>query len=579
MSWWRTLLGTVAVVTLCVVAHPPSIVALPLEVRSGPGAAYDVVATIAPGSYVVLAQEQEWYKIQLADGREGWIKSTMVRPESPARTHPVATTTPAMPSHMAPAAAPAISQSTQTGSAPADRQLTTVTTPPGSRRTALVIGNAAYHLGPLRNAGKDATDIATMLRRLGFDVTLLRDVPLPEMEEAVNAFNLRLRQGGMGLFYFAGHGLQVDGENYLVPLKARIERQQDVRYQALPVGRVLGAMEDAGNGLNVLILDACRNTPFTRSWRSTPAGLAAPPMARGTLIAYATAPGGVADDGEELNGVYTKHLLQAMTLPGLSIEHVFKQVRSGVVVETSGKQTPWESSSLLGDFAFLPSQPGTVPAAAPVPPAPAVASPPVASADPETLMWSMAERSAHPEDVLAFLQAYPASRFAPVARLRLQQLQRQNPPSGSVPTRQSAGPVTPGVTAVSPPLPATGVPSQRPTERVALQHVPEDKSRESTVSNEPTDSKAPGLSSAGYTLIRRIYCEDVSTGVITSSIDLIVTSFLSCAEAKNTLVVMEQEKDNCRFPKSDTTFVDERAKESRKRAREWVGTHSCASQS
>jgi uncharacterized caspase-like protein len=438
-------------------------------------------------------------------------------------------------------------------------------------------------MGPLRNASKDAADMATTLRQLGFEVTLLRDVSLPEMEDAVNAFNLRLRQGGVGLFYFAGHGVQVEGENYLIPLKVHLERQQDVRYQALPVGRVLGAMEDAGNGLNILVLDACRNTPFTRSWRSSQAGLAAPPTARGTLIAYATAPGGVAADGEGQNGVYTKYLLQAMTIPGLGVEHVFKQVRSNVVAETHGKQTPWESSSLLGDFTFLSAQPSTPPvvASAPVspapPPSPAAVAPSMTHADPETLMWSMAERSAHPEDVAAFLQSYPASRFAPVARLRLQQLQRQNQPVASLPAQQSAGPATPSVAAVSPASPTASAPSQPPAERLAAPHVPEP--REVAVRQDTTEQKAPGLASEGYTLIRRIYCEDIGSGIITSSIDLIVTSFLSCDEAKKALLVMEQEKDNCRFPKGDKNFVDDKARESRNKTKEWIGTQSCKIQS
>ena len=150
----------------------------------------------------------------------------------------------------------------------------------------------------------------------------------------MKAFNLRLREGGMGLFYFAGHGVQADGENYLIPINARIAHQRDI---ALPMGRVIGAMEDANNGLNILILDACRNMPFSRSWRSSQ-GLAAPPTARGMLIAYATSPGGMAADGAGENGVYTKYLLQTMALPGLSIEQVFKQVRYGVVAETEGSR-------------------------------------------------------------------------------------------------------------------------------------------------------------------------------------------------------------------------------------------------
>ena len=214
-------------------------------------------------------------------------------------------------------------------------------------------------------------------------------------------------------------GSKWTGENYLIPINARIARQRDVRYQALPMGRILGAMEDANNGLNILILDACRNLPFSRSWRSRQVGLAPPPAARGTLIAYATAPGGMAADGAGENGVYTKHLLQTMALPGLSIEQVFKQVRHGVVAETEGKQTP------MG--ILLPGGRFCVHAGADRRRAYWCALPPPSSAsDPETVLWSMSERSSHPEDVLAFLQAYPESRFAPAARLRLQQLQQQS---------------------------------------------------------------------------------------------------------------------------------------------------------
>src|SRR4029450_4520662 len=197
-----------------------------------------------------------------------------------------------------PPAASAMPSKAQQPAVTPSRPVETVTAPPMSRRTALVIGNGAYPMGPLQNAVKDATDITAMLRRLGFEVIPLQNASLQEMEDAMNAFSLQLREGGMGLFYFAGHGVQADGENYLIPVKARIDRQQDVRYQALPMGRVIGAMEDAKNDLNILILDACRNMPFSRSWRSPQGGLAAPPTApRGMLIAYATSPGGMAGGG------------------------------------------------------------------------------------------------------------------------------------------------------------------------------------------------------------------------------------------------------------------------------------------
>jgi hypothetical protein len=239
-------------------------------------------------------------------------------------------------------------------------------------RTALVIGNSAYgQAGQLRNPVNDATDIAALLQQLGFEVTLLRDVDLRQMEGAIDSFNRQLHRGGVGLFYYAGHGVQVDGENYLIPLKAQIERSQDVRYEAVPLGRILGAMEEAGNDINIIILDACRDNPFARRWRSIQRGLAAVQAVRGAFIAFATEPGGVALDGEGRNGVYTSHLLQYLKTPNLDVELMFKQVRAGVVQETQGRQTPWESSSLIGSFSFNPSTKNT--ATASVTPQPTIA--------------------------------------------------------------------------------------------------------------------------------------------------------------------------------------------------------------
>jgi formylglycine-generating enzyme required for sulfatase activity len=140
-----------------------------------------------------------------------------------------------------------------------------------------------------------------------------------------------------------------------VPIGARIAREQDVEFETVDVRRILGAMEDAANGVNVIILDACRNNPFTRSFRSSQRGLAVTQAITGSLIAYATAPGSVAADGSGRNGVYTSHLLQNMRIPGVPIEQVFKNVRIGVMKETGGKQTPWESSSLTGNVTFMPA--------------------------------------------------------------------------------------------------------------------------------------------------------------------------------------------------------------------------------
>jgi formylglycine-generating enzyme required for sulfatase activity len=228
-----------------------------------------------------------------------------------------------------------------------------VPTPPtDERRTALVIGNSAYAEGPLANPVNDATDMANILQQMGFAVTLLRDADLRRMRAAIEIFRKELRPRVVGLFYFAGHGLQVKGENYLVPIGARIAREQDVEYETVQVGRILGAMEDAENGVNVIILDACRNNPFTRSFRSSQGGLAVTQAITGSLVAYATAPGSVAADGSGRNGVYTSHLLQNMRIPGVPIEQVFKNVRIGVMKETGNKQIPWETSSLTGNVIF-----------------------------------------------------------------------------------------------------------------------------------------------------------------------------------------------------------------------------------
>ena len=317
------------------VADTLTIVLPRAAVRAGPSTSYEVLVTMSKDMvFPILTTDKGWHKIPLEDGREGWIADTAVRVARDSRSLSVA----ASPS--IPAAAPAAT--------PVSAQVT-------GRRMALVIGNASYDVGPLKNPVNDATDVAAALQRLGFTVTRRLNANQAEMESVIEAFGQQLRQGGVGLFYFAGHGLQVGGENFLVPVGARINREQDVKIAAVHVGRVLGAMEDAQNDLNLVILDACRNNPFGRGFRNQAQGLAPVDAARGSLIAYATAPGSVASDGSNRNGLYTEHLLRNMMTPGLSVEQMFKQVRIGVGQMTHGQQTPWESSSLTGDFYFVPS--------------------------------------------------------------------------------------------------------------------------------------------------------------------------------------------------------------------------------
>lgn len=226
-------------------------------------------------------------------------------------------------------------------------------------RYALVIGNSAYKNKPLKNPANDAKDMARTLERLGFDVQLKTDVSLRDMEEAIRLFGDRLKRGGVGLFYYAGHGVQVQGVNYLVPVNSNVSSESDAKFECVDAGRVLGKMEDAGNELNIIILDACRNNPFTRSFRSADQGLARMDAPTGSIVAYATAPNSVASDGKGGNGMYTKYLLQNITTPGIPIEEVFKRVRIGVMSETGKKQVPWESSSIAGYFyvAGQPQQP------------------------------------------------------------------------------------------------------------------------------------------------------------------------------------------------------------------------------
>ncbi len=172
------------------------------------------------------------------------------------------------------------------------------------------------------------------------------------MRQAIRKFGHKIKSGGVGLFYYAGHGMQVNGTNYLIPVGADIQTEEEVVDEAVDASLILRKMHAAGNPLNIVILDACRDNPFARSFRSTSRGLTRMDVPGGAFVAYATAPGQVAADGSGSNGIYTKHLLTNISKPGLSIEQVFKKVRIQVMGETADKQVPWDVSSLTGDFYF-----------------------------------------------------------------------------------------------------------------------------------------------------------------------------------------------------------------------------------
>ncbi|MDH3661203.1 MAG: caspase family protein [Alphaproteobacteria bacterium] len=265
------------------------------------------------------------------------------------------------------------------------------------RRVALIIGNSNYRgsISSLLNPANDARDVARSIESVGFDVDLLLDATRDEMNKAVLAFKDRLHDSDVGLFYYAGHAVQVNGRNFMMPVESDLQitdMRQDtladyVSLETVEIDHVLGRMAAAEPDLNIVILDACRDNPFKGSTRGLSRGLAQTLAPRGTFIAYATAPGKVAEDGRGNNSPYTSALVEAVKIPGLKIEDVFKQVRRDVALQTDGRQTPWENSSIYGDFYFTPPAP-TPPLTATLPeplPAPAPEKAPVTATIPDIL--------------------------------------------------------------------------------------------------------------------------------------------------------------------------------------------------
>src|SRR5258706_4463503 len=266
----------------------------------------------------------------------------------------------------APAAAQTKDRPTKGGAQSRDRTLAVAPAIKSAElRHALVIGNSAYLDSPLKNPVNDARAMAKALGAAGFNVQLLEDATHAGMQRAVRLWGNNIAKGGIGLFYYAGHGMQVKGRNYLVPVNAEIDQEDEIEFNTLDVNLVLAKMDSAKNALNIVILDACRNNPFARSFRSMSRGLAQMDAPTGTFIAFATAPGSTASDGSGQNGLYTEYLLKEMQKPGVPIEQMFKQIRISVMKDTKDQQIPWESSSMRGDFSFRPGAPVTVAVVAP----------------------------------------------------------------------------------------------------------------------------------------------------------------------------------------------------------------------
>jgi len=232
-------------------------------------------------------------------------------------------------------------------------------------RTALVIGNADYSFAPLRNPINDADAVAKSLEEAGFNVILAKNAGHAELEKAVKELGDELKsKGGVGLFYFSGHGAQIEGDNYLIPAGNEIADFDDVKTKSLTGTEIVDAMSAAKNDLNIIILDACRNNPIDPNGSK---GLSRIDSSASLFVSFATSPGAVALDGAGNNSPYTKYLATSITEPNLNIEETFKRTLKGVYVDTHGEQTPWISSTYFGEFVFRPTDAGSAEAPSPGP--------------------------------------------------------------------------------------------------------------------------------------------------------------------------------------------------------------------
>lgn len=276
-------------------------------------------------------------------------------------------------------------------------------------RVALVIGNATYPTNRLKNPRNDALLMSRTLSEAGFEVMTVMDGTGNEMRHAIEDFGARLQTPDtVALFYYAGHGVQVDSENYLIPLDASIASSDDVIRNAVPLQSVMRAIERSKTRLNIVILDACRDNPFVgNGWTATVSGLASVVAPAGTIIAYSTGPGEIADDGRDSNSPYTAALTSEMTRPGAALDDIFRRTRLQVLERTNRRQTPWEHSSLTTEFAFIAKPAVTVETT--------VSDEQLA----ELKAWEAIKDSDDALVIKTYLDTYPNGLFAELANLRL----------------------------------------------------------------------------------------------------------------------------------------------------------------
>lgn len=274
---------------------------------------------------------------------------------------------------------------------------------PKENRVALVVGNSAYKSAPLRNPTNDAKDMAAKLKVMGFTVIERSNLSVKQIGSTLREFRSKLTPGSVALVFYAGHGLQIKGENYLPAVDADINGEEDVPTQSLAIRQIMDVLDDAKTRLNLVFLDACRNNPYARSFRSAADGLNRVNAPSGTLISFATRPGSVASDGIGRNGLYTSALLQQMNNQSQPIEQVLKRVVSQVKSASNSQQEPWMEGSIEGEFCFgecgkLMAQSGL---------------------SDDRALWESVKDSRDIIELTAYLNKFPQGLFAEVARNRI----------------------------------------------------------------------------------------------------------------------------------------------------------------
>ena len=342
---------------------------------------------------------------------------------------------------------------------PASSQTSDPRRPPAERRVALVVGVGGYRAVPaLPNPPNDAADISAALNRLGFEVETLIDADRGTIEAAIRRLGRRAAGADAALFYFAGHALEAGGRNWLLPATAEPQRDRDLRFEALDLDAVIEQLDGQAR-LSIVILDACRDNPFRqrfagtmRAFDSGGAGLAQIRAAVGTLVAFATAPGTVAEDGArgQRNSPFTAAILRHIERPGLEVRQLFAEVRRDVREATRGRQVPWEHSALEGSFHFRPAEP---------PRTTTSERRTVVGSDAELLFWESVRQSRNPAAIVAYVNRFPDGLFVDLARLRIAELEAE---ASTQPAATAAPPVVAPAVQPAPAQQASVVPAVPP---------------------------------------------------------------------------------------------------------------------